>query len=206
MRSVNNALVLNIAGYEKGMVINMTKKIIFKILLAELFLSILTGCGNNMPTDELVNNIFLTPKQLRNNVKQELDEKYWPDILLTEKEFEEKTGITKDMYVDFLAEEQNIDANIDIMIIVNAREDYVGTIEEKLEDYRSLVIEKNQKYPQNLGKAKASRMETIENYICFVQLGADTSVVADKGEEEIIAYCQEDNERAIDILEKTIFQ
>lgn len=184
----------------------MIKKNIFKLLLVELFLIILTGCGNNMPTDELVGNIFLSPKQLRNNVKAELDEKYWPDILLTKEEFEKETGITKDMYVDFLAEEQNIDANIDMMIIVNAREDYVSTIEQKLEDYRSRVIKENQEYPQNLGKAKASRMETIENYICFVQLGADTSVVSDKGEDEIIAYCQEDNERAIDILEKTIFQ
>ena len=194
----------------------------------------LTGCGNDMPADELVNKgqngvsqnrelqagsayvengegmrpdvKLISLNQLREKVKTGLGEKYWPDILLTEEELEEKTGITKDMYVDFLAEEQNIDANIDIMIIINANEAYVGIIEQKLEDYRIKVINENQKYPQNLGKAKASRMETIENYICFVQLGADTSVVADKGEDEIIAYCQEENERAIDILEKAIFQ
>lgn len=212
----------------------MMKKIILKILTVELLLIILTGCGNNMPTEELVNNgqsstgqnyelpagssyvenvkdlwsgvKVISTKQLREKVKAELGEKYWPDILLSEEELEEKTGISKDMYVEFLAEKQNIDANIDLLVIVHAREDYVGIIEQKFEEYRSNMIEENKKYPQNLGKAKASRMETIEDYVCFVQLGADTSTVADKGEDEIIAYCQEDNERAIDILEKAILQ
>lgn len=194
----------------------------------------LTGCGNNMPTEELVKkeqggaaqnqelqagssyvenekgtrfgDNLLTLMQLREKVKTELGEKYWPDVFLSEEGLEEKTGITKDMYEEFLAEEQGIEANIDLLIIIRANEAYVGTIEQKLEDYRSRMIEVNQKYPQNLGKAKASRMETIENYICFVQLGADTNIAADKGEDEIIAYCQEDNERAIDILEKAILQ
>lgn len=212
----------------------MIKKIILKIMIGELFLCLLTGCGNNMPADELVNkgqgnaaqnqdlqagSTYVendkiarynvknkTLLRLRGKVKDVLGEKYWPEIFLSEEGLEEETGITKDMYEEFLAEEQIIDANIDIMIIILAKEDYVSTIEQKLEDYRSMVIEQNQNYPQNLGKAKASRMETIDNYICFVQLGADTSAVANKGEDEIIAYCQEDNERAIDILEKTILQ
>lgn len=210
------------------------KKIILKILLFELFLGILTGCGNSMSTDDLVNRGHddavqnqelqagssyvensrgirysgktITLMQLREKVKDELGEKYWPDVFLTAEKLEEKLGITENMYEEFLAEEQIIEANIDMMVIIHAKEDYVGTIEQKLEDYRSRMIEENQKYPQNLGKAKASRMETIEDYICFVQLGADTNVVADKGEDEIVAYCQEDNERAVDILEKTILQ
>lgn len=212
----------------------MMNKNIVKFCVAVLLLSILTGCGNNMPEGDLVNNgqgggaqnqdlqagssyvengkgVWINDKkvtlmQLKKNVEDELGEKYWPEIFMTDEELEEKTGITKDMYEEFLAQTQIIDANIDMMIIIRAKEDYVGTIEQKLEDYRNRMIEENQKYPQNLGKAKASRMETVENYICFVQLGADTSVVADKGEDEIIAYCQEDNERAIDILEKAILQ
>lgn len=212
----------------------MMKKSTIRVLLAGVLLSILTGCGNNMPEGDLVNNgqgggaqnqdlqagssyvengkgvrfnnKKVTLMQLKQKVEDELGEKYWPEIFMTDEELEEKTGITKDMYEEFLAQTQIINANIDMMIIIRAKEDYIGTIEQKLEDYRNRMIEENQKYPQNLGKAKASRMETVENYICFVQLGADTSVVADRGEDEIIAYCQEDNERAIDILEKTILQ
>ena len=218
----------------RGCIYYMIKKSTMRVLLAGLLLSILTGCGNNMPEGDFVNNgqgggaqnqdlqagssyveneknvrindEKVTLMQLKKNVEDELGEKYWPEIFMTDVELEEKTGITKEMYEEFLAQTQIIDANIDMMIIIRAKEDYVGTIEQKLEDYRSRMIEENQKYPQNLGKAKASRMETVESYICFVQLGADTSIVADKGEDEIIAYCQEDNERAIDILEKTILQ
>lgn len=178
------------------------------------------GRGSSTENKELLagssdveNGRFLMPEkefpklsELREKVKDELGMDYWPEIALSEKELEEKTGITEDMYLEFLAEEQVINANIDMMIIIRAKEDYVGAIEQSLEDYRSRIIEENRRYPQNLGKAKASRMETIENYVCFVQLGADTTAAADKGEDEIIAYCQEDNERAIDILEKTILQ
>lgn len=214
----------------------MMKKGIFTILISGLLLYALTGCGNGTLRDEMVkggqafgiqseesdvqagstyvenelgmrkNRTFPTLSELKENVKEELGNHYWPEVPISEKELEEMTGITEDMYVEFLAEEQIVDANIDLLIIIRAKEDYVGAIEDALEGYRNRVIEENQKYPQNLGKAKASRMETIENYICFVQLGADTTIVANKGEKEIIAYCQEENERVIDILEKSILQ
>ena len=206
------------------------------MIISSLLLCISAGCGDKSLTDELVsggqglglqgdeseiqagssyveNEVFQkksgkipTLSELKENVKEELGNHYWPEVSISKKDLEEKTGITEDMYVEFLAEEQVMESNIDMMIIIRAKEDYVGVIEQALEEYREHLIEDNQKYPQNLSKAKASRMETIENYICFVQLGADTSIVADKGEREIISYCQEENERAIDILEKCILQ
>lgn len=149
---------------------------------------------------------FPTLSKLREKVKEELGDHYWPDISISQEDLEKRTGITEDMYIEFLAEEQLMEANVDMMIIIHAKEDYVGSIEQALENYRDQLIRENEKYPQNHSKAKASRMETIENYICFVQLGADTSIIAGKGEDGIISYCQEENERAIDILEKTILQ
>ena len=204
----------------------MKKKLIVIVFTVHLILCMLTGCRENAPMDELVENGRKSSVQtveedvptmvserklpalskLRESVKEELGENYWPEVSLSEEELEAKTGITKDMYIEFLAEEPSLQANIDTMIIVRAKEDYVGTVEQALEEYRSRLIEENKQYPQNYGKASASRMETIENYICFVQLGADTTVVANKGEKEILAYCQEENERAIDVLEKTILR
>ena len=55
-----------------------------------------------------------------------------------------------------------------------------------------------------LGKVQASRIEVIDRYVCYVQLGADTGDAAEKGDEEVLAVCQQENERAIDIIEKTI--
>ena len=204
----------------------MKKKIIIIVFTVQLILCMLTGCGENAPMDELVesgrkNSVQDVEKdiptmvserklpalsKLRENVKEELGENYWPEVSLSEEELEAKTGITQDMYIEFLAEEPSLQANIDTMIIVHAKEDCVGAVEQALEEYRSRLIEENKQYPQNYGKASASRMETIENYICFVQLGADTTIVANKGEKEILAYCQEENERAIDVLEKAILR
>lgn len=202
-----------------------------KKIMASIYIGcmlFITGCSDNLPKDELVNNgqafemqkigndlqasnfpirdkkKFVTLAQLKESVKELMGDRYWPEVDLTKAELESKTGITEDMYVDFLAEKQLMDTHIDTMIIINAKEAHVGDVEAALERYRENVIEENRNYPQNLCKAKASRMETIENYVCFVQLGADTTIVADKGEDEIIAYCQEENERALYVLEKEI--
>ena len=198
------------------------------VIILGIFL--LTGCSDELPEDELVNNGqafemhkitddlqagnfpfqndngFVTLTQLKDSVKELLGDKYWPEVDLTKEELEQRTGITEDMYVDFLAEKQVLDAHIDTMIIIHAKEAHVGEVEQALEKYRADIIEQNKNYPQNLCKAEASRMETIEDYVCFVQLGADTTIVADKGEDAMIAYCQEENERALYILEKEILE
>lgn len=59
--------------------------------------------------------------------------------------------------------------------------------------------------PQELGKVEASRIETVDSYVSFVQLGADTEAAAEIGDEEVISVCQQENERAVDIIEKTLF-
>ncbi|MDE7131589.1 MAG: DUF4358 domain-containing protein [Lachnospiraceae bacterium] len=204
------------------------RRMVTTILL--IALCVTTGCSNELPEDELVGNgqafemqkisddlqasnfpfqdkeKFVTLTQLKDSVKELMGDQYWPEVDLTKEELEKKTGITEDMYVDFLAEKQVMDSHIDTMIIIHAKETEVGAVEAALERYREKIIEENNNYPQNLCKAQASRMETIENYVCFVQLGADTTIVADKGEDEIIAYCQEENERALYVLEKEILE
>lgn len=210
------------------------RKTMMIIIISGLLL--LTGCKEDLPEDELVNRretfgmqqreddlqasnfplfhesgyqgerTFYTLPELKEEVQSLLGEKYWPEVDLTAAELEELTGITADMYVDFLAEKQVLDAHIDTMILIHAREDYVGEIEQAIEDYRSRVIEQNRNYPQNLCKAQASRMETIDDYVCFVQLGADTTSLADKGQEAVMAYCLEENEKALYVLEQAILK
>ncbi len=213
----------------------MSKKRIRIVLAVGMILCSLIGCAKSAPAGEMVKNresagegeeiselpvgsayveneekneqeTFPTLSELQEAVKEELDDHYWPEISISEEEFKKKTGISRNMYIEFLAQEPETGADIDTMIIIRAREDYVGAIEQALEDYRNRLIEENRKYPQNLCKVEAARMETIENYICYVQLGADTSIVAGKGSDEIAAYCLEENERAVDVLEKAILR
>ena len=204
------------------------RKFVTGVLVTTMFL--LSGCEEQLPEDELVDQgrafemekteddleassfpmlnreKFIPLTELKENVKDLLGDNYWPEVDLTKEELASKTGITEDMYVDFLAEKQSLDSHIDTMIIIHAKEDYVEAVEQAMEKYRSKIIEENYKYPQNLGKARASRMEIIDDYVCFVQLGADTTAVADKGSDAVTAYCLEENERALYVLEKAILE
>ena len=165
------------------------KKIVTAIVIGGICL--LSGCEDQLPKDDLVNNgqafemkqaeagnfpmlnkeRFIPLTELKENVKELLGDNYWPEVDLTKEELAQRIGIKEEMYVDFLAERQVLDAHIDTMIIVQAKEAYVGAVEQALEDYRTAIIEENSNHPQNLAKAKASRMETIDNYVCFVLLG-----------------------------------
>ena len=204
------------------------KKIVTAIVIGGICL--LSGCEDQLPKDDLVNNgqafemkqaeddvqagnfpmlnkeRFIPLTELKENVKELLGDNYWPEVDLTKEELAQRIGIKEEMYVDFLAERQVLDAHIDTMIIVQAKEAYVGAVEQALEDYRTAIIEENSNHPQNLAKAKASRMETIDNYVCFVLLGADTTAVAEQGEDKIIAFCQEENDRALYVLEQDILE
>ena len=115
-----------------------------------------------------------------------------------------ETGITEDMYEDYLAEKQNIETDIDMMIVIKTKPESLPEIETILNEYREALMVKYKERPQELGKVEASRIEIIDDYICFVQLGADTEAAAEAGDEEVLALCQQENERAVDMIEKTI--
>lgn len=183
----------------------------------------MTGCGEELVSDSNTNSvenvrrnnegsnpgeesvsIYIPMSKIKNEVVNILGENYWPDKQLTVAELRTETGITEEMYDDFLAEKMNIETDIDIMIILKAKAEYLPEIEKMLNAYRDSLLVKYRERPQELGKVQASRIEVIEPYICFVQLGADTEAAIEKGDEEVIALCQQENERAVDIIEKTI--
>ncbi|MCI9664424.1 MAG: DUF4358 domain-containing protein [Lachnospiraceae bacterium] len=148
---------------------------------------------------------IVTPMmELKEAVVDILGDNYWPDALFSEEELAERTGISSNMYENFMAEYQHSEAGIDMMILVEAREDSIGDVERYLNEYRELLLKIYDNQPQNRAKIFASRIETIQNYVCYVQLGADITQFEEQGEEQMIAYCQQENERAVDILEKKI--
>ncbi len=133
-----------------------------------------------------------------------LGENYWPDTLLSAEELAERTGVSENMYEDFMAEYQHTEAGIDMMILVKAKQEEVETVERYLNEYRDVLLKIYEQQPQNEAKVFASRIEIIDNYVCYVQLGANIASLEKQGEEEMIAYCQQENERALDIIEKRI--
>lgn len=141
---------------------------------------------------------------LKNAVVEILGENYWPDTLLSSEELAERTGISENMYEDFLAEYQRTEAGIDMMILIKSKEGEMDTIEKYLNDYRETLLKIYEQQPQNNAKVFASRIEIIDSYICYIQLGADISFLENMGNDEMVSHCQEENERALDIIEKRI--
>lgn len=133
-----------------------------------------------------------------------LGENYWPNTAITSEMLEEAYGIAPDMYEDYFAEMPMISTNVDTIIIVKAKEEQVDAVEEAMNAYRDKMVNDTMQYPMNLGKIQASRIERIGNYVCFVQLGADTMAAMEKGDEEVIKQCQEQNELAIAVIEQNV--
>ena len=78
---------------------------------------------------------IVTPMmELKDAVVEILGENYWPDALLTEEEMAERTGISSYMYDNFMAEYQHSEAGIDMMIIIETKEEYIEDVEKYLND------------------------------------------------------------------------
>ena len=89
-------------------------------------------------------------------------------------------------------------------LIIHAKDGKVEDVENALNAYRDSLVNDTMQYPMNLGKIQASRVERIGDYVCFVQLGADTSSVEEQGDEAVITYCQEQNELALEAIRQTL--
>lgn len=137
---------------------------------------------------------------VRKAVVAALGESYWPDMALDSEMLETVFGLTPDMYDDYLAEMPMISTNVDTLVVVKAKEGQADAVEEALTAYRENLVGDTMQYPMNLGKIQASRVEKIGNYVCFVQLGADTMDTMEEGDEAVIAQCQEINELVIEII------
>ena len=148
----------------------------------------------------------ITMQEIKDAVVEILAENYWPDTAIDATSLEEIYGITPDMYEDYLAECPMISVNVDTLIIVKAKKGQEEAVINALETYREKNISENMQYPMNLGKVQASRIEAYDNYVCFVQLGADTTAAMDVSEEAVVDQCLEENERALDAIEKALLK
>jgi hypothetical protein len=144
-------------------------------------------------------------KNVRRAVVEVLGENYWPNTEITA-EYLGDYGLTEELYEDFYGEMPMISTNVDTLIVIQAKEGRVTEVEEVLNQYRDNLINDTMQYPMNVGKIQASRIETFGNYVCFVQLGADTTKMygEDSNEEAVIKHCQEQNELAIEAIGKML--
>lgn len=137
-------------------------------------------------------------------VTDALGDNYWPDSEIPEEMLGDTFGVSADLYDAYLGEAPMISVNVDTLLIIHAKDGKVEEVENALKAYRDHLVNNTMQYPMNLGKIQASRIDRVGNYVCFVQLGADTSSVEDQGEEAVITYCQEQNELALEAIRQTL--
>lgn len=135
-----------------------------------------------------------------------LGDNYWPNTEIPADFLKDIYGISEDMYEEYYAEMPMISTNVDTVIIVKAKEDQITAVEDALNAYREVMVNDTMQYPMNVGKIQASRIETFGQYVCFVQLGADTMEASETGDDAVIAQCQEANELALEVIQNTLAQ
>ncbi len=152
---------------------------------------------------DLSNGWSDTMQAIKQSVVDQIGEDYWPNMMITPDLLEGIYGITSDMYVDYMAEMPMISTNVDTLIVVWAKEGKVQEVEDALNAYRDMLIDDTFQYPMNVGKIQASMVETVGDFVCFVQLGADVMDLLEEGDDKVIEHCEKQNKRVLDALDST---
>lgn len=163
-----------------------------------------TGTTESTTTAQDPSDVAKALQSAKKAVTDALGDDYWPDSEIPEEMLNETYGVSTDLYDAFLGESPMISVNVDTLLIIHAKDDKVEEVENALNAYRDHLVNDTMQYPMNLGKIQASRIERVGDYVCFVQLGADTSSVEDQGDEAVITYCQEQNELALEAIRQTL--
>lgn len=141
---------------------------------------------------------------LRDAVAEALGEDYWPDSVMEPEYVQDLYGLKPDMYEDIFVETPMIGTNVDTLIIVQAKKDRVEDVERALNTYREGEINNTMQYPMNIGKVQASRIETIDNYVLFIQLGGSSVDAEEEGEEKVMELSREQNEKALEAIRQAL--
>lgn len=141
---------------------------------------------------------------LRDAVAEALGEDYWPDSVMEPEYVQDLYGLKPDMYEDIFVETPMIGTNVDTLIIVQAKKDRVEDVEKVLSNYREGEINNTMQYPMNIGKVQASRIEIIDNYVLFIQLGGSSVDAEEEGEEKVMELSREQNEKALEAIRRAL--
>lgn len=141
-------------------------------------------------------------------VAQELGENYWPNMDVPEELLEDTFGIGEEMYEEIVAQTPMISANVDTLVIVKAKEGSEQQVEDALNAYKEYNTTEALQYPMNMGKVQAAQIKAFGRYICFVQLGAQVPEADEEGSEDgdaaVIKHCEQENAKALDVIEKML--
>ena len=160
-----------------------------------------TGNETIVDTESGSNKMFALKEFIIGTIGQQ---NYYPDVTVEAEQLEEIFGIAPEMYDEYLAEVSQDGTNVDTLLIIKAKDDKVEAVQEALYAYREAKEKATLEDYRNIGKVKASRIETNGNFVSFVQLGGDTAAALEAGEDAVIEQCLQMNELVLEVIAQNV--
>lgn len=149
---------------------------------------------------------------LHTEIKEAYGESYLPVEPMEGTDLNARYGLTEDMYTELIAEFPMISINVDEFVAVHAAEGKADEVKAAMETYQKNLQENTMQYPMNIPKIQASQVISHGDYTFFVMLSFmedmeennDTTSIDDaaKTEEEALKKAQQDNQTAVDIINR----
>ena len=141
---------------------------------------------------------------LHTEIKNAYGDSYLPAAPMEGTDLNARYGLTSDMYTEIIAEFPMISVNVDEFVAIHAAEGKAEDVKSALETYQKALQENTMQYPINVPKIQASQVISHGDYIFFVMLSFmdETSTGEGITEEEALKKAQEDNQTAIDIINR----
>ena len=103
-------------------------------------------------------------------LKKEYGSDYLPDTVIDNREIENMTGITQDMYEDIYGEKSSMSMNPDIFIAVKAKEEKRDEVKRLLEKYKEKMAA-DENYKDAGSRAGSAHVMEQDNYVFLYLLG-----------------------------------
>lgn len=181
----------------------MMKKLLVTMMTCVMMAASLTACsanGEQKQEQQIKNDVAVT--ELTAAVAQELGENYWPQQKVESADIAEMYGLNLDNIEEVVAEVPMMSVNADLLLIAKAKDGKVEEVKKEVEAFRQSQVDATMQYPMNVEKIAASSVQVVGNYVVYVQLGGDAAQL--ETEEEIRAACEEDNKKAMEVIEQKL--
>jgi predicted small lipoprotein YifL len=134
-------------------------------------------------------------------VKDAYGDKYIPSMEISTEELDGAYGITPDLYEEHITEGPMISVHVDLFLGFKAAEGKADELEQRLNDYRDMLLDNSLQYPSNISKIEASEVVRHDDYVFFIMLGTASEEALNQGEEAALESSMEENKKAIDAID-----
>lgn len=137
-------------------------------------------------------------------VKNAYGENYLPSMDLTAEDLKTRFGLNADDYTEAIGQVAMMSTQVDTFVAVHAKEGKAENVVSALNAYRDDLVNNSMQYPMNIPKVNASKVYQKGDYVFFIMLGAfaPDDLLAD--DPAAVTFHEEQNQIAIDAIDKTL--